>query len=121
MLHVDYEKILMKGKKVEWYDTSVPEKLITKLVTEMANQMMEQINKLNSVDYNKNKDYINALMTNIRELPYKMNGDFYLMKKSEIESKVKIKKGNIVTPIKEESTKKTKNSSLIFGSKTNKK
>ena len=121
MLHADYEKILTKGKKVEWYDTLVPEKLITKLVTEMANQITEQINKLNSVDSNKNKDYINVLMTSIKDLPYKMNGDFYLIKKREIESKVKIKKSNIVSPIKEESTKKTKNSSLIFGSKTNKK
>ena len=118
MLYSEYEKILTKGKRVDWYETQVPEKLITDIVKAMANQMVEQINKYEGVDSVPKKEYICNLWLNIRNLPYTMNGDFYLIKKKEIESKGKTKPKVKVESIKEPEQKKvTKNSSLIFGNK----
>lgn len=119
----DYEKILRKGKKVDWYDTQVPEDLLTPSVKAVANQIVEQINKYEGVDSKPKKDYISNLWLNVRNLPYTMNGDFYLIKKKEIEEK--ILKDTKTKPKKEEVrttevTKTTKNSSLIFGNKTKK-
>lgn len=121
MLYSEYEKILTKGKRVDWYDTQVPEKLLTDLVKAMANQIVEQINKYEGVDSGSKKEYICNLWSNIRNLPYTMNGDFYLIKKKEIESnqkkvKPKIESKSTKEP-KEETKKVTKNSSLIFGNK----
>jgi hypothetical protein len=119
MLYNEYEKILTKGKRVNWYDTQVPEKLITDIVKAMANQIVDQINKYEGVDSNSKKDYICNLWENVKNLPYTMNGDFYLIKKKEIESKQKKPKinKNVKEP-KEEIKKVTKNSGLIFGNKT---
>lgn len=119
----DYEKILRKGKRVDWYDTQVPVDLITPAVKAMASQIVEQINIYEGVDDNSKKNYISTLWLNIRNLPYTMNGDFYLIKKREIEEK--IKKDTKTKPKKEEVRinevkKVTKNSSLIFGNKTKK-
>jgi len=114
MTYKEYEKILTKGKKVDWYDTKVPEKLLTNAVKAVANQMVEQINKFSSVDSTVKKDYICNLWDNVRNLPYTMNGDFYLIKKKEIENNQKKSKPKV----EEKSIKVTKNSSLIFGSKT---
>lgn len=121
MLYNEYEKILTKGKRVDWYDTQVPEKLITDVVRFTANQIVEQINKYEGVDSTSKKDYICNLWTNVRNLPYTMNGDFYLIKKREIESnQKKVKPKPSVGVTKEETKKETKNSKLIFGNKTNK-
>lgn len=119
----DYEKILRKGKKVDWYDTQVPEDLLTPAVKALVNQIIEQINIYEGVDDKPKKDYISTLWLNVRNLPYTMNGDFYLIKKREIEEK--IKKDTKTKPKKEEVRtnevkKVTKNSSLIFGNKTKK-
>ena len=119
----DYEKILRKGKRVDWYDTQVPVDLLTPAVKAMASQIVEQINIYEGVDDNSKKNYISTLWLNIRNLPYTMNGDFYLIKKREIEEK--IKKDTKTKPKKEEVRinevkKVTKNSSLIFGNKTKK-
>lgn len=119
----DYEKILRKGKRVDWYDTQVPVDLITPAVKAMASQIVGQINIYEGVDDNSKKNYISTLWLNIRNLPYTMNGDFYLIKKREIEEK--IKKDTKTKPKKEEVRtnevkKVTKNSSLIFGNKTKK-
>ena len=119
----DYEKILRKGKRVDWYDTQVPVDLLTPAVKAMAIQIVEQINIYEGVDDNSKKNYISTLWLNIRNLPYTMNGDFYLIKKREIEEK--IKKDTKTKPKKEEVRtnevkKVTKNSSLIFGNKTKK-
>lgn len=118
MLYNEYEKILTKGKRVDWYDTDVPEKLITDTIKAVANQIMEQINKYESVDSTSKKDYIYNLWSNIRNLPYTMNGDFYLIKKKEIESNQK----KVKPKVKEEPNvgvkRVTKNSSLIFKNKT---
>lgn len=122
MLYNEYEKILTKGKRIDWYDTQVPEKLITDVVKAMANQIVEQINKYEGVDSVSKKDYICNLWANIRNLPYTMNGDFYLIKKKEIENgqkkvKPKVESKSIKEP-KEETKRVTKNSGLIFGNKT---
>lgn len=117
----EYEKILRKGKKIEWYETLVPEKLVTKDVQIMAQQIVEQINKLEAgVDSQSKKTYISSLWENVRLLPYRMNGDFYLIKKREIEEKIskEVKPKKVEESIKEvTTTRKTKNSQLIFGSK----
>ena len=49
-----------------------------------------------------------------------MNGDFYLIKKKEIESKKDKKVKPKVEEVSIQEPRKTKNSSLIFGNKTNK-
>jgi hypothetical protein len=116
MLYNEYEKILTKGKRVEWYDTEVPEKLLTDVVKNMANQIVEQINKYEGgVDSNHKKDYIYTLWDNVRLLPYKLNGDFYLIKKKEIEEKSKKVKPKTEKVSTIEQKKTTKNSNLIFG------
>lgn len=85
-----YENILRKGKRVSWYETEVPEELLTPIVRFMANQIVEQINKLEQdVDSSNKSNYISCLWANVRNLPYKINGDFYLIKKREIEEKIK--------------------------------
>ena len=89
----------------------------------MANQLVEQINKLEGgVDRPNKSNYILSLWANVRDLPYKMNGDFYLIKKREIEEKIKNEKPKPkkerISKVQEVSkTKVTKNSSLIFGNK----
>jgi hypothetical protein len=119
----DYEKILRKGKKVDWYGEQVPEALITPSVKAVAEQLVTQIRIYEGVDSKPKKDYILNLWANIGYLPYKMNGDFYLIKKKEIETKIlnesKTKPKKVETSIIEDK-KSTKNSSLIFGNKQNK-
>lgn len=117
MLYSEYEKILLKGKKVEWYDTQVPEKLLTEQVRIIANQIVEQINKYEGVDSKLKKDYICNLWGNVRNLPYIMNGDFYLIKKKEIEKNVKPYTKNESIKKETDVKKVTKNSNLIFGNK----
>lgn len=119
MLYSEYEKILTKGKRVDWYGDQVPEKLITKAVIYSANQIIEQIDKYEGVDSKSNNNYICCLWENVKMLPYKMNGDFYLIKKREIEekNKNKPKPKKDVSKEPKESKKVTKNSSLIFGNK----
>lgn len=114
--YTEYEKILTKGKKIDWYGTQVPEKLITETVKAMANQIVEQINKYEGVDSKSKKGYICELWENVKLLPYKINGDVFLLKKKEIESRTNLKSKN--DSIKEPEQKVTKNSNLIFGNKT---
>lgn len=109
---MDYGSILKKGKKIDWYGTLVPEKLITPTVKKLAEQIEEQINKYEGVDAKNKKEYICLLWENIKNLPYKINGDFYLIKKHELE---KIKNKESKQEVIEEPTRKTKNSNLIFG------
>lgn len=124
----EYEKIIKKSKRIDWYETEVPEDLITPSVIYSANQIVEQINKYEGVDAKKNKDYIVVLWANVRHLPYTLNGDFYLLKKKEIENgiikkpKKDVVKEEIKEEVKEEIKSKedkrvTKNSKLIFKNK----
>jgi len=69
MLYSEYEKILLKCKKIDWYDTEVPENLINEQVKMMANQIVEQINKYEGVDSTLKKDYICKHWSNVRNLP----------------------------------------------------
>jgi hypothetical protein len=124
MTDIEYEKILTKGKRIDWHGVQVPEKLITNLVTVRANQIIDQINKYESVGFNSKNDYIEKLWLTIRNLPYSMNGDFYLIKKRFIEENQKENKEKVKKTSKKievvEQPKKTKNSNLIFGKKTTK-
>ena len=104
---MDYGIILKKGKKIDWYGTLVPEKLITPTVKKLAEQIEEQINKYEGVDAKNKKEYICLLWENIKNLPYKINGDFYLIKKHDLE---KVKNKEPKQEVKEEPTRKTKNS-----------
>ena len=113
---MDYNEILKKGKKIDWYGELVPEKLVTPTVKKLAEQIEEQINKYEGVDAKNKKEYICILWENIKNLPYKVNGDFYLIKKEEFEN---LKKKESKKKEVEEPKKKTKNSDLIF--KNNKK
>jgi hypothetical protein len=124
MTDMEYENILIKGKKIDWHGVQVPEKLITSLVTIRANQIIEQINKYESIGFKSKNDYIEKLWLTIKNLPYSMNGDFYLIKKTTIEQNQKDKKEKVKKTPKKievvEQPKKTKNSNLIFGKKTTK-
>jgi hypothetical protein len=117
----EYEKIIKKGKRVDWYETEVPEALITPSVIYSANQILEQINKYEGVDAKKHKDYIVSLWANIKRLPYTLNGDCYLIKKKEIEDgMVKKPKKEIIVEEEvklKEDKRVTKNSKLIFKNK----
>lgn len=117
MLYEKYEKILRSGEKVEWYETEVPKELLTPLVISVSRNIVEQINKYDDggVDNKPKKDYIESLWENVRNLPYTLNGDFYLKKKIEIESKLKTVKKT--KPKKVEDVRTTKNSQKIFGKK----
>jgi hypothetical protein len=111
MLYEKYEKILKHSERVDWYETEVPRELLTPLVINVASNIIEQINRYDDsgVDNKPKKDYIESLWENVRNLPYTLNGDFYLKKKIEIEGKVK--------PKKVKDVKTTKNSQRIFGNK----
>lgn len=120
MLFEDYEKILTKGKRVEWHGISVPKDLLTPTVQAVAQNIIETINKFESiaVDKDNKKQYICTLWDNLKNLPYKLNNDFFLIKKNKIEENLKQKP--LKESKKEETTnskKVTKNSSLIFGNK----
>jgi len=122
MLYNEYKKILTDGKRIVWYETEVPEQLITHTVIEMANQIIEQINKYESVDAKSQRDYIKTLWLNVKNLPYTANGDFYLYKKKQIESEIvkDIKPRVVIESPKDEVVKNkrvTKNSNLIFKKK----
>ena len=43
--------------------------------------------------------YVLSLMENVKVLPYRLNGDFYLIKKREIEDKVKQKPSKVSTKV----------------------
>ena len=124
MLFEEYERIITKGKKVDWHGTEVPEDLLTPIVLAYTANIIETINKYESmaVDKSPKNPYIYTLWSNIIESPYRLNGDFYLMKKREIEEKMKhkpVKTRKKEVSVEEEVVVKrqTKNSSLIFGNK----
>ena len=118
MTESEYEKIIKSSKRVDWYGVQVPEKLITQSVIDVAQDIIEGINKFESEnETSKNdtkKSYIKALWENIRTLPYRMNGDVYLKIKDSIETEDKKPKTptppKIDTPttVKVRSIKKTK-------------
>lgn len=94
-----YEEILRKGDKTEWYGIEVHKDLVTNSINLIAENLINEINKLNSslgdlkgVALEKRKSYLNSLNNTLQMLPYKLNGDFYLIKKRGIEEELKVKK-----------------------------
>ncbi len=119
MIKFRYEEILKDGNRVDWYGTEVPEELITGAVKEWCNSLKEEIDKLESEDLKgkakeARKFYLDGLWNNIRNAPYRLNGDFYLIKKKRFESEQK------ETPTKKKTTKKTRKKTTKSGNKSSK-
>lgn len=124
-----YEKILKEGVRIEWYGVEVPEELITPLVKFASDNLINEVNKLESeleeyvgVTKDKKKAYIDSLINNIRNMPYTLNNDVYMIKKKKIDKELEENKEKKVTTRKKPtnrkkvtSNKSTKNSNLIFG------
>jgi hypothetical protein len=124
----EYEKIIKNGKKIEWYGVLVPEELITPSISMAAENLSTEIDKLESTlmelrgsDKEKRTAYITAIRNNLCNLPYTLNGDFYLIKKNRVEKEIIELEKTKPKPNKTKKTKsnnlKTKNSNLIFGKK----
>lgn len=125
-----YEKILREGKRVDWYGVEVPLELINATAKLIVSNISEEINKLESTidglrgtDLDKRKKYIGSLKINLQNIPYELNGDFYLIKKKRIESEIEKERQKTNTGKRKTTTNKTattkkvitKNSDLIFG------
>jgi hypothetical protein len=130
----EYEKILKKGDRIDWYGTQVPKDLITQSVVMWAETLSSEIHllegelsDLRGTELDKRKGYLAALYNNLRNAPYAINGDFYLIKKKRIELEIeeeeksskpiKRVRAKTTTPKKTTSKTTTKNSDLIFGKK----
>lgn len=132
---MDYEKIIKTGERVEWYGVQVPQELLTNAVREWCDPLIHQIHllegelsDLKGTEKEKRSNTIKTLWNKVKNAPYTLNGDVYLIKKKKYESeivvvekkekrtkKVKVKTTEVA---KNTSLKKTKNSELIFGKKT---
>lgn len=126
-----YEKILKEGEKRDWYGVEVPKDLINGSISMAGENLSHELDKLESTldelkgtSRDKRVSYIEVVRINLRSLPYRLNGDFYLMKKKRIETEIlelekNKKKTKKTTKSKEVTSKKssTKNSNLIFGKK----
>lgn len=130
-----YEKILREGEKTDWYGVDVPLELVTATVRLVASNISEEIDKLEAsldelrgTDLDKRKRYIKSLKKNLQNIPYTLNGDFYLIKKKRYELELEEKNKTTKTTRKKRTTRKTttsskptskntttKNSDLIFG------
>lgn len=132
----EYEKIIKDGKRVGWYDTEVPEDFLTPLVKTWCDNVVSEIDKLESElsdlrgkSVDDRKKYIEKLWINVRNAPYSLNGDVYLHKKTRIEKEMsqktkpktrKTRRKTTEKTTKKNNSKGTKNSSLIFGNKNKK-
>jgi hypothetical protein len=130
MEYAKYEKILKKGEKVDWYGVEVPEELLTSSVRFASENLSHELDKLESSldelkgsDLEKRKSYIKALLRNLQNLPYVLNGDFYLKKKKSIESEIEdtdkkvVKEKKKISKSSDKKVVRTKNNDLIFGKK----
>lgn len=129
--NTEYEKILREGKKVEWYGEMVPEDLITTVVKQWSDSVVRELNKLESTvselrgkDREKKEKYIKKLWNNIKDAPFTLNGDVYMVKKKRIEEELSKKEGKKTKKrttkrgkVTSSKTKTTKNSDLIFKNK----
>jgi hypothetical protein len=118
-----YEDLIRNGERVEWYGSMVPEGLLNNLVKTWSNNLTSEIDKLESTlsdlrgnSLEKRKSYIQNLKISLQNAPYSLNGDFYLKKKTRIESQIKEENKNKKTTKHKTKTsvKTTKNSNLIF-------
>ena len=134
MTNSEYEKIIKEGGLVEWYGEMVPGKLITPKVRLWSDGLVRElhilegeVSDLKGVAQDKRKRYIKSLWNNVKNAPYTLNGDTYLIKKRRIEAE-KVKK--VKTTVKKTTNKpkttskgektvtkstSTKNSNIIFG------
>lgn len=126
-----YEKILREGEKRDWYGVEVPKDLISDSISMAGENLSHELDKLESTldelrgtSRDKRAAYIEVVRINLRSLPYRLNGDFYLIKKKKIESEIleleeSKKKAKKTTKNKNVTSSKTvtKNSNLIFGKK----
>lgn len=129
---MDYEKIIKKGERIDWYGEQVPQELITNSVRTWCEPLLHQIdileselNDLKGNEREKRKNTINLLLNNVKKAPYSLNGDFYLIKKRKYEAELKKdeeeknkkNKKNVEKTPKTKKVTSTKNSDLIFGKK----
>ena len=140
MNNTQYEELIRNGERVEWYGEMAPEGLITTKVRTWCNILDEEVHKLEGelselkgVTADRRKAYLKALKNNLKNAPYTLNGDTYLIKKKRIEEELN-KKEPVKKTRKRRTTKTTKttskttqtpkkvtkNSSLIFGKNKNK-
>ena len=108
-----YTEILLKDKKVDWHGTKVPSSLITQKVKDWSNGVIEQIQKLEStlpdltkIKRKKRQNYIDNLWCGVKNSPYKLNNDFYMIKKKEIEKNQENKTTNRKSKTSKRRTKK---------------
>jgi hypothetical protein len=122
-----YEKILKEGERVDWYGELVPKELINGKVIVWSDRLKSEIDKLEGelsdlkgTELEKRKGYLKALYKNLKDSPYSLNGDFYLIKKKRIDLEMEEESKKVKKTKVKETTKtvtKTKNSDLIFGKK----
>jgi hypothetical protein len=128
-----YEELIRNGERVDWYETMVPEALITPSVRTWASGLESEIHKLegelsdlNGVAAERRKSYLKVLKNNLKNAPYSLNGDIYLIKKKRIESQIeeekevkskKTTRKRTTKTSRKTSARTTKNSSKIFGKK----
>ena len=133
-----YEKLIREGEKIDWYGEQVPEKFITngvkawcEMVEESLDKLIGERGKLTGKSKETLDTYVNGVRNNIKTAPYRLNGDFYLIRKKKIEAdmveespkpkptrkKRVVKKTTNVKSDTSNTVVRTKNSSLIFGNK----
>jgi len=133
----EYKEEILNGEKMEWYDTMVPRKLVTPVVSYLANMIVDSIVQIEgelsdmrngSKEKIKREHYLENIWDKIKHLPYISNGlisDSYMIKyKRIIEEYEKLPKTKKQTNVTEEQKPKTtrrvrrsKNDNLIFGEK----
>jgi hypothetical protein len=123
---LNYEEIILKGERVDWYGTQVPKDLITNKVLLASETLSHEIHllegelsDLRGKELETREGTINALKKNLQNMPFVFNNDVYLLKKNRLEEQI-LKKVEKTTTKKRKSTSKnteTKNSNLIFGKK----
>lgn len=108
-----YTEILLNDKKVDWHDEQVPKGLITQNVKDWSNSVIEQIGKLEStlseltkIKRKKRQHYIDRLWAGVKNSPYTLNNDFYMIKKGEIDENQKKKTTNRKSKTSKRRTKK---------------
>ena len=108
-----YTEILLKDKKVDWHGTTVPSGLITQKVKDWSNGVIEQIQKLEStlseltkIKRKNRQNCIDNLWCGVKNSPYTLNNDFYMIKKKEIDKNQENKTTNKKRKTSKRRTKK---------------
>jgi hypothetical protein len=127
----NYEEIILRGERVDWYGIEVPKDLLTNKVLLAAETLSHEIHllegelsDLRGKERETREVTIKLLKKNLQNMPFVFNGDVYLVKKNRLEEQLQ-KKVEKTTTKKRKTTSKettpkktgTKNSNLIFGKK----